>query len=135
MIKYFRGKYYFLSNFSDSNISINGTTFLNGEAAFQSFKDLEKQKEFSQLTPSEAKEKGRKVKLRSDWESIKNYIMYSVVKAKFEQNEDLKNKLLNTGEEILQEGNTWGDYYWGVCRGSGSNKLGKILMQVRDELR
>ena len=42
--------------------------------------------------------------------------------------------LLATGEEYLVEGNTWGDKYWGVCGGIGLNHLGKLLMQVRDEL-
>ncbi|NWN81082.1 NADAR family protein, partial [Bacillus sp. (in: firmicutes)] len=47
----------------------------------------------------------------------------------------LKNKLLQTGESILIEGNTWGDKIWGVCNGVGENKLGKILMKVRNELK
>lgn len=134
MIKEFRGKYYFLSNFSESKIELNGITFLNGEAAFHSFKDIQRQSEFSDLDPSLAKKKGRHVKLRGDWEEVKDDIMYQVVKAKFTQNEDLKQKLMSTGEEYLEEGNTWGDTYWGVCRGRGKNTLGKILMRVRDEL-
>lgn len=135
MIKEFRGKYYFLSNFSESKITINGITFLNGEAAFHSFKDLTRQAEFSNLDPSSAKRKGRQVNLRYDWEDVKDEIMYNVVKAKFTQNEDLKNKLIATGEEYLEEGNTWNDTYWGVCRGKGKNILGKILMRVREELK
>lgn len=134
MINEFRGKHYFLSNFSDSKITINGITFLNGESAFHSFKDLSRQSEFANLYPSTAKKKGRNVKLRHDWEKVKDDIMYQVVKAKFEQNEDLKEKLLNTEDEYLEEGNTWNDTYWGVCRGRGKNMLGKILMRVRAEL-
>lgn len=134
MIKEFRGKYYFLSNFSESKIELNGITFLNGESAFHSFKDISRQHEFSILDPSAAKRKGRQVNLRSDWEDVKDDIMYQVVKAKFTQNEDLKLKLINTGDEYLEEGNTWGDTYWGVCRGKGNNMLGKILMRVRDEI-
>ncbi|MCY8564311.1 NADAR family protein [Bacillus sonorensis] len=57
------------------------------------------------------------------------------MKAKFEQNDHLINKLLQTGESILIEGNTWGDKIWGVCNGVGENKLGKILMKVRNELK
>lgn len=135
MIKEFRGKYYFLSNFSESKININGITFLNGESAFNSFKDMNIQSEFANLDPSTAKRKGRNVKLRHDWESVKDDIMYQVVKAKFEQNEDLKVKLLETGDEYLEEGNLWNDVYWGMCKGRGKNKLGKILMKVREELR
>ena len=61
--------------------------------------------------------------------------MYELCKAKFTQNEDLKEKLLATGNDILEEGNTWGDRVWGTVNGVGENRLGKILMRVREELR
>lgn len=61
--------------------------------------------------------------------------MYEICKAKFTQNEDLKEKLLATGNNILEEGNTWGDRVWGTVNGVGENRLGKILMRVREELR
>ena len=61
--------------------------------------------------------------------------MLNVVRAKFDQHPDLAQKLLETGDEELVEGNTWGDRYWGVCGGKGKNMLGKILMRVREELR
>ena len=60
--------------------------------------------------------------------------MYEIVLAKFTQNPDLKEKLLATGDESLEEGNTWGDTIWGTVDGVGENRLGKILMRVRDEL-
>lgn len=134
MIKEFRGKNFFLSNFSDSPIELNGIKFLNGEAAFHSFKNIDKQSDFSKLDPSTAKRKGMKVRLRNDWEDVKDKIMYEVVKAKFTQNEQLKVKLLNTGDQYLEEGNTWSDSYWGTCNGKGKNILGKILMRIREEL-
>lgn len=61
--------------------------------------------------------------------------MYDICRAKFEQNADLRCKLLTTGDAMLVEGNTWGDTVWGVCQGKGENRLGKILMRVRKELR
>ena len=48
---------------------------------------------------------------------------------------EYRQRLLDTGDRELIEGNTWGDRFWGVCRGEGENKLGRILMRVRDELR
>ena len=57
------------------------------------------------------------------------------IRATFSQNEDLKEKLLDTGNEHLEEGNTWGDKIWGTVNGKGQNNLGKILMMVREELR
>lgn len=133
----FRGKYYFLSNFFPSKITIFGLAYNNAEAAFQAMKCIDPihRKAFAELEPSKAKKKGRIVHLRPDWEDVKEDYMYEIVKAKFTQNEDLKRQLLATGDNILVEGNTWNDTYWGICRGRGQNKLGKILMRVRKELR
>ena len=60
--------------------------------------------------------------------------MYEIVKAKFEQNPKLRDYIICTRNEELVEGNNWNDRYWGVCNGEGYNKLGRILMLVRDEL-
>lgn len=59
--------------------------------------------------------------------------MLDALRKKF-SDDKLRSMLLATGEEYLVEGNTWGDKYWGVCGGIGLNHLGKLLMQVRDEL-
>lgn len=61
--------------------------------------------------------------------------MYEICKAKFTQHKDLAEKLLETGDEELVEGNKWNDTYWGVCNGKGKNQLGKILMRIREELK
>ena len=63
--------------------------------------------------------------------------MEEIVRAKFVQNPYLMKKLLDTGELLLIEGNTWKDIFWGVDinSGEGKNHLGKILMNVREELR
>lgn len=61
--------------------------------------------------------------------------MKIAVTAKFTQHEKLKRRLLDTGDAILIE-NTKKDYFWGCGEdGSGENNLGKILMEVRKELR
>lgn len=137
MIDRFDAEYFFLSNFEDSLITYDGITYKNVEAAFHAQKvfDREKKKEFSNLNPSEAKRLGRRVKLRSDWESVKVDIMTDLVRIKFLQNPDLKKKLLATGDQILIEGNWWNDKFWGVCKGEGQNYLGRILMMIRKELR
>jgi ribA/ribD-fused uncharacterized protein len=137
MIKEFRGQYYFLSNFYNAKVTWEGITYLNNESAFQSAKvtDFDTRLKFANLDPSSGKRKGRHVQLRHGWDNIKFDIMYEIVKAKFTQNEDLKAKLLATGDKELQEGNTWNDKIWGVCNGKGQNHLGKILMRVREELR
>ena len=91
--------------------------------------------QFQNLLANEAKRLGRRVKLRPDWEDIKDEVMYEVVLDKFKRNDNLKEKLLDTANAELIEENWWNDTYWGVCKGKGKNKLGKILMKVRDELK
>ena len=142
-IKGFRGKYFFLSNFSDSKICYKGHTYKNGEAAFHSEKNSfsEYKEKLEKANPSEAKKLGRRVKLRPDWEQVKNDVMYEVIYAKFSQNGELRRKLLETGNSILVEDNTWHDNYWGTCScprckdKPGKNMLGITLMRVREALR
>lgn len=142
MINNFDGEYAFLSNFYMSAVTYNGLTYTNSEAAFHAQKTLDpiERKKFTMLNPSEAKKLGRKVTLRSDWESVKDNIMYEICTAKFYQNQDLRKKLLATGNMYLEEGTYWHDNYWGSCycdrckNIEGKNHLGKILMQIRKEL-
>jgi predicted NAD-dependent protein-ADP-ribosyltransferase YbiA (DUF1768 family) len=61
--------------------------------------------------------------------------MEDCVRYKFTHHDDLRAKLLATGDSVLEEGNTWGDRIWGVYQGQGDNRLGKILMKIRAELR
>jgi N-glycosidase YbiA len=82
-----------------------------------------------------AKALGKRIELRKDWNDIKLDIMYKIVKNKFTQNPTLTKLLVDTNDKVIIEGNTWGDIYWGMCKGKGENHLGKILMKVRKEIR
>lgn len=137
MIDSFRGKYFFLSNFYEVPVVYEGIMYGSSEAAFQAqkCKDEKQRILFAYLKPSEAKERGRTIQLREDWEDIKFQIMYLIVYNKFDQNPELAKRLLETGAEELVEGNTWGDKIWGKVDGEGLNLLGRILMDVRTELR
>ena len=81
----------------------------------------------------ESKEKG--IKIREDWEEIKEEIMYKTVKEKFLQNEHLKAKLLGTeNTPIIEESPR--DSFWGIGKDKkGLNKLGKIIEKIRYELK
>lgn len=133
----FRNEYFFLSNFYPAKIKYDGIKYLNNEAAFQAQKCIvatDKIK-FCSLNPSDAKRLGRRIILRNDWESVKISIMHNIVFEKFKQNPHLTKKLLDTGDVYFEEGNNWGDRIWGTVNGVGRNELGKILMEVREELK
>ena len=140
MIDKFDGtKYRFLSNFYMAEIEYEGIKYPSSEHAYQAAKstDLEVRKRIATCckTPNESKKAGRIVRLRANWDLLKRGIMLDIVRIKFKTHADLRQKLLETGDEELVEGNTWGDVFFGVCNGVGENHLGKILMQVREELR
>lgn len=130
----FDNEYLFLSNFYEANVVFKGLTFKSAEAAYQSQKDPNREIEFINLGPMEAKNLARKITIRPDWEDIKVSIMEVIVHKKFQQNKGLAKKLIHTGDAILVEGNYWQDTFWGVCENVGENNLGKILMNVRKKL-
>lgn len=88
-------------------------------------------------TPFAARKAGKNRSLspRSDWEAVKEAVMREAVGAKFSQNRVLKKSLLATGNaELVHDSKS--DAYWGrnAEDGAGENRLGVILMEVRDEL-
>ena len=136
-IKSFTGKNFFLSNFYPCKVKDkDGLEFDSSEAYFQSRKTSDPivRQKFVGLTPDESKRLGRRVTLRHDWEEIKDQVMTEVLEAKFSQNPDLSKLLVETGNALLVEGNTWGDKYWGVCKGEGKNRLGFLLMVLREKI-
>lgn len=131
----FQGKYRFLSNFYPSKLTVCGIEYLNSEAAFQAGKtlDISRRHEFTNLTASQAKKQGRKLKLRDDWEITRIEIMELCLRSKF-SNKNLRAKLVATDNIELIEFNNWGDSFWGVTSKGGQNKLGQLLMLVRADL-
>ena len=131
----FRDEFFFLSNFYLCDITFDGITYKNAEAAFQAQKceDTKEKFKFSQLAPGDAKRLGKTIKLREDWKDVRVDIMRKVVKAKFDQNLGIKEKLITTADRCLIEVNVWKDKFWGVSCGNGKNMLGRILMDLRKE--
>lgn len=127
----FTGQYEFLSNFYPC--FANDKTV---EHYFQAAKTAIGEEQAAILksaTPGEAKKLGRQCSLIRNWDQIKDSIMMNLLRRKF-QDLELARKLMYTYPNELIEGNTWGDTYWGVSHGKGENKLGKMLMQIRDEM-
>lgn len=144
---YFRDEYKFLSNFQYAEIMYNGIVFPTIENAFQAAKSLDKteQLKFKTVAPNEAKKLGRKITLRSDWETVKADIMKHLLEQKFPLNPNHKNywlsqKLLQTGNGMIVEENTWHDNVWGACtckkcqNKTHRNLLGQLLMERRIQL-
>ena len=138
----FKGDHKFLSNFHPCSVSYENVVFESVEHAYQyakCYKSSDKTKILSAKTAKESKFFGRSVKLRKDWDKVKDGIMTDLVKQKFSK-EPLKSLLLATESAKIIEGNFWHDNYWGNCLCDhcknirGRNMLGNILMGVRDEL-
>ena len=70
--------------------------------------------------------------MKPDWDSQKNDVMLAGLRYKFED-PTLRKMLLSTGNAILHENNPE-DFYWAIADGTGKSMLGKLLMQVRDEI-
>lgn len=134
------GIYPQFSNFSESSIIVEGITYSNVEQAFQAAKtlDLEERKKFRTLSGSQAKSKGRRLCLRSDWERVKLDVMLDCIRAKFTQNDYLKEMLIDTGDCVILEDTTgWKDNTWGCdfnTKPIGRNWLGLCIMKVRSEI-
>ena len=143
-ISSFREEYRFLSNFYQHPFEYEGLVYPNAEAAFQAQKcssDEEKIKYTTQKNPVRAKQMGKKEpNLPADWDEISYDIMREMLRAKFSVHE-LAEKLRATGDAYLEEGNHWHDNRWGKCTcekcstKKGLNQLGKILMEIRSELK
>lgn len=122
----------FLSNMFTTPVVYNGVKYRSAESAFQAQKcaDPADRERFTHYLGKKARAEGRKVKLREDWDAVKDDIMREIIHAKF-SNPKMRALLDQTGTAYLEEGNTWGDQYWGTVNGVGENKLGQILMDER----
>lgn len=141
----FDNEHRFLSNFFMIPVAYEGTEYPSTEHAFQAAKTLdpaEREKVRKAPTCGKAKRLGREITRRPDWDQIKIGVMKDLIRQKFSDKTypDMAEKLLATGDAELVEGNHWHDNFWGVCHcdecgKDGENHLGKVLMEVREELR
>jgi ribA/ribD-fused uncharacterized protein len=138
----FRGEWAFMSNFTPARVSFEGMDFHSVENAYQAAKTTNPllRSKFLSIRAGEAKRLGHILSVRKDWHKVKDEIMLSLQRQKY-SDPYFKNLLLATGDEPLVEFNRWHDNYWGDCTCPqcahirGSNKLGRILMRIRKELR
>lgn len=134
------GEYGCFSNFSRHTVFLNGKRWPTSEHYFQAQKfagepDEEEVRLAKTAMIAARMGRDRKRPFRRDWEAVKERVMLDALRAKFTQHEDLRAILLGTGDAMLVE-HTANDNYWGDGGdGSGRNRLGHLLMQVRAELR
>lgn len=134
------GEYGCFSNFSRHPFTINGVLWRTSEHYFQAMKtdDAAKQEAIRlAATPAAAAAMGRdrRLGLRADWDQIRDEVMLTALRAKFTAHEGIKRILLGTNRREIVE-HTAKDRYWGDGGdGTGVNRLGQLLMQLRDELR
>jgi ribA/ribD-fused uncharacterized protein len=127
------------SNFAPFPVKLNGQTWPTTEHFFQAQKFAGSEHEHvirKANSPMTAAHLGRsrKLPLRRDWESAKDNVMREALRAKFTQHANLRILLLGTGDALLVE-HTKKDGYWGDGgNGTGKNRLGQLLMELRAEL-
>lgn len=148
----FRGRFGFLSNFYPCKIEHRGINYPSVEHYYVALKVNTLQfidgqyytaPDFRELVAripagGDVKKLGRRIKIRSDWDQKKLGFMEWVLREKF-KDKKLAQMLLDTGDLVLIEGNSWHDVFWGKCScpkcaGAGENHLGVILMKIREEL-
>lgn len=127
-----------MSNFYKSKFYYDGRWWKTSEHAYQAAKTYvpeEVEEICNAPTPKIARDLGQKCKFRSDFNDIRYEKMKDIVLQKYLQNQDIYYKLIETGDELLIEDSPV-DYYWGCgADGSGQNMLGKVLMEIRAQLK
>ena len=137
----FRDEHGWLSNMADCEIKYGDLVFKSTEAFYQAMKTKDKDIRalFTKYDGQTSKREGRKLSLRSDWEIVKDDVMKFALSKKFSK-EPFKSLLLSTGDVDIIEGNYWHDNYFGICScakcgNKGLNKLGKMIMEIRNNLK
>lgn len=143
----------YLSNWYPSPFTIDGLTYSSVEQYMMyckamCFQDTEiAQHILGTEDVAVIKALGRSVKGfdENHWNGVRQIVVYKGLCAKFEQNEDLKQKLLSTGEALFAECAVR-DRIWGIGRSmndpdrfnrlkwQGQNLLGYALMMVRQKI-
>ena len=147
-------KYGFLSNWYQSSFEVDGVTYKDSEQYMMAqkallFDDVDTYKKILNAnTPEEYKKLGRQITPYVDekWAAVRKDVCKRGVMAKFMQNEDIRTKILSTENRPIFEASPL-DSIWGIGvdeataskmnidEFQGQNLLGKLLMEVRDEIR
>ena len=149
-----KGEYRYMSNDAEYPMEVDGKKYPTVEHYYQAMKaeTFEDKEVFDKIlvtkTPKAAKAKGKEVKnfIKEVWDSKREGIMEKGVRAKFTQHPELRKKLVETGDKQIGKADGR-NTFWGIgssmtsdksktpSKWRGQNKLGKILMELRDTLK
>lgn len=139
-VRFYEPEFYVLSNFSAFTLWWKGQRFDTSEAAYhwEKFPGHDALRTAIRCAPSAHEAfklaEGCPELRRPDWDAVKVGIMREILRAKVEQHEYVRRKLLATGERELVE-DSWRDAFWGWGPNQdGRNELGKLWMEIRAEL-
>jgi len=138
-IFFYEHEFYVFSNYSSFMLEWKGKLYPTSEHAYHSEKfEDENIKEQIRNTrsahDSQVFANKNKDKRRKDWDDVKLGIMKEILKAKVSQHPYVMKKLIESGSKELIE-DSWRDDFWGWGPSKdGENHLGKLWMEVRDEL-
>ncbi|MBO4480434.1 MAG: NADAR family protein [Alphaproteobacteria bacterium] len=139
------GEYYFLSPLSAHPIKmvVDGQEYVfpTVEHYYQAMKFYANDERFNNILNLENADDARlitktpeyKINRRKDFDKNKFDIMEDGLRAKFSQNPDVTEMLKQTGDAILIKSCPV-CYKCGFGIGSGTNRIGKILMEIRKEI-
>jgi len=140
MIENFENGYEWLSNFYPCEITIGRKIYPTVEHAYMSAKSNDKNWKMTcqntNISAGKIKRMSNKIVVIDNWNEMKLSVMRGFLLQKFTK-EPFKTLLLQTGDEYIQEGNTWKDKFWGfdIESNEGENNLGKIIMEIREQLK
>lgn len=140
-VRFYEHDFYPLSNFSAFNIKWEGILFDTSERLYHWMKFAGKVGLQSEILAANSAHEAFKfaerwkAHRRPDWDAVKLDVMRSILRAKADQHEYVRRKLLATGDRLLVE-DSWRDDFWGWGPNrDGQNWLGRLWMELRDELR
>jgi ribA/ribD-fused uncharacterized protein len=139
-VLFYEGEFYPLSNFSSFTLEWKGYLWPTSEHAYHSEKFEDDEiitllKQTKSTHDALVLAKNNMDKHRPDWMEIRVRVMKDILRAKVAQHPYAKKKLLDTGDREIIE-NSWRDDFWGWGPNKdGLNQLGKLWMEIREELK
>ena len=138
---FYMGPWYPFDNFSSFMVQYAGVDWMTSEHAYQASKFLGHPDVIDLVRTARSAHDAKKIARannqhkRSDWQEVKVLIMKNIVRAKLFQHPHIQKKLLETGAMKIVEDSPTDDFWGRGPDGNGQNHMGKIWMELREELR